>query len=80
MKRGLLGVAALLGFGMAGCHKCDLCCNVGGPCGAYSAAGRGGPVFSESAPVESQQAPTVPQNTTGAPSKPTGWRAAPSWR
>lgn len=74
MHRIIVKSLAVLGLGLAGCHKCDLCCNVGGPCGSYSQAGRGAggpnaPVVSETAPAASDQ-PVVPKNTTGPKSTP----------
>ncbi|MFO0945951.1 MAG: hypothetical protein U1D30_08400 [Planctomycetota bacterium] len=81
-----IGVGFLL-LSMAACRKCDVCYNIGGPCGAYSLAGRGDHAFETVEPTESTQVPTekldTPKNSTQPrnpplPLEPSAPRAVPS--
>lgn len=72
-------ISAVLGLGLvlwssAGCRECDVCYNIGGPCGYYSLAGRDFPLESstENAPNEapaSSDRMGTPRNSTQQPSK-----------
>lgn len=74
------GILACLASTNVGCRKCDVCQNIGGPCGYYSLAGREYPMEAEVekqpeadsslTPVENMPPQTTPTPLTPKPLPP----------